>query len=380
MKKLIAALLLVSMLLPTFVACTSTDTDTNNENKQDNTITDGSQDNSTADDSQDNNTSDDSQDNGTTDGGNTEAPKEPELSVAATTALGVNQVLVLELTYVPENEGDALTFTSSDTEVVACDSAKGTLTGLKEGTATITIENPGKTMTVTTEVTVTDPLKGASAAFFGDSICMASTHDKDHQWWGWAGRISAAYGLSTYINKGVDGASLSTCRPNNRIVNQLKDILNKRAKYTFLVLHGGTNDGMDSAPIGEMSDSFNVADFDTTTFAGGLEELFYYAKQYQKQVNPDVYIGYIINFKIEATSWGPLMTTRGMAPYYALAKKICNKWGVPYLDLFSDSEFCKAFKHTDKKLVPDGVHPSSAGYDILYPFIADFMRQLTYGA
>ena len=366
MKKLIAALLLVSMLLSVFVACGSADT--NNKDDQDNNVTDGSQNNSVNDGSQGNGTTDSSQIN---DG--TVETKEPVLSVAETTALGLNQVLVLELDYVPVVEGDALTFTSSDAEVVACDSVKGTLTGRKEGTATITIENPDKTLTVTTEVTVTDPLKGATAAFFGDSICMASTHDKEHQWWGWAGRINAAYGLKSYINKGVDGASLSTCRPSNRIVSQVKSVT---TKYDFIILHGGTNDGMDSAPIGEMSDSYNVADFDTTTFAGGLEELFYYAR---KQ-NPNAYIGYIVNFKIEATAWGPLMTVRGMAPYYAVAKQICKKWGIPYLDLFSDVEFGKAFKHTDKKLVPDGVHPSSAGYDILYPYIADFMRQLTYNS
>ena len=354
MKKIIAALLLVSMLLPVFVACGAS----NNENNGDNTDKENT----------------DVNEGSTAAGSEDKEPKpDPELTVADSTALGLNQVLKLELTYVPEKEGDALTFTSSDETVVACDSANGTLTGLKEGTATVTITSPGETMKVTTEVTVKDPLKGATAAFFGDSICMASTHDKEHQWWGWAGRINANYGLANYVNKGVDGASLSTCRPTNRIVNQVKSVSSN--KYDFIVLHGGTNDGMDSAPIGEMSDSYRVEDFDTDTFAGGLEELFYYARRY----NPNANICYIINFKIEATGWGPLMTVPGMAPYYALAKQICKKWNIPYLDLFSDTEFCKAFRHTDKKLVPDGVHPSSAGYDIIYPYIAEFMRQVSYG-
>ena len=40
---------------------------------------------------------------------------------------------------------------------------------------------------------------------------------------------------------------------------------------------GGINDAMSSAPIGSVSGSFNVADFDAETYIGGLETLFYYA-------------------------------------------------------------------------------------------------------
>ena len=342
MKKLIALLLLIAMLVPTFVACGG-----------------GEKTNDPAETPK----------NETPD----EPKPDPELSVNEKTALGLEQVLKLEITYVPENEGDKLTFTSSDKTVVSCNSDKGTLTGLKEGTATVTIASPDGKMSVTTEVTVKDPLKGASAAFFGDSICMASTHDKAHQWWGWAGRINAAYGLSKYVNKGVDGASLSTVRGTNRVVNYLNSV--KGQKYDFIVLHGGTNDGMDSTPVGVMSDSYKIEDFDTTTFAGGLEELFYTAKMNHPKAN----ICYIINFRIEATGWGPLMTVEGMTPYYTLAKEICKKWNIPYLDLFFDTEFCNAFDHTNKNLIPDGVHPNSLAYDILTPYIAQFMRQVSYG-
>ena len=75
-----------------------------------------------------------------------------------------------------------------------------------------------------------DILKGKTAAFLGDSICMASTFDKEHQWWGWAGRISEAYGLGSYVNKGCDGASVSNCREKNRIIFQLERIKGQKSK------------------------------------------------------------------------------------------------------------------------------------------------------
>ena len=67
-------------------------------------------------------------------------------------------------------------------------------------------------------------LKGKTAAFLGDSICMASTFDKEHQWWGWAGRIDRDYGFASYVNKGCDGASVSDCRKQNRVIFQLERI------------------------------------------------------------------------------------------------------------------------------------------------------------
>lgn len=300
----------------------------------------------------------------------TEEPKpEPELSVAEKTALGIEQVKALEVTFVGANETDTLSYSSSNPEVVACDAATGSLSGLALGSATITVTSSVSGLTATTEVTVTDPLKGSSAAFFGDSICMASTHDKEHQWWGWAGRINEAYELSNYVNKGVDGASLSTCRENNRIVNQVKGQAGKR--FDFIVLHGGTNDGWDKVDVGSISQGFEPENFDLTTFAGGLEELFYTAKKQFPKSN----IGYIINFRM-ASDIGNL---RDMSRYYKVAKAICKKWDIPYLDLYFDEEFCELFQYRTSKYLPDLIHPNSAGYDVLYPYIASFMRQMTYG-
>ena len=196
---------------------------------------------------------------------------------------------------------------------------------------------------------------------------MASTFDKDHQWWGWAGRINRDFELASYVNKGCDGASVSDCRKENRIIFQLERI--KDQNFDFLMLHGGVNDAWDSREVGKMTDSFDLADFDVSTYAGGLEELFYKAKQYF----PETKIGFIVNFRSIST----IGRLSDMTEYFATAKQICDKWEIPYLDLFFDDDFNEnVLEFRTKNKLADYIHPSSAGYDVLYPRVAEFMCSL----
>ena len=210
-------------------------------------------------------------------------------------------------------------------------------------------------------------LNGKTAAFLGDSICMASTFDKEHQWWGWAGRINRDYGLAAYVNKGCDGASVSDCRKENRVIFQLERI--KDQNFDYLMLHGGVNDAWDSREVGQISESFDLSDFDVSTYAGGLEELFCTAKKYF----PDAKIGFIVNFRSVST----IGRLSDMTEYFTVAKQICEKWEIPYLDLFFDDDFNEnVLEYKTKNKLADFIHPNSAGYDVLYPRVAEFMCQL----
>jgi len=289
------------------------------------------------------------------------------IQIDAKISLGVDEVRPLGATFIPAREGDdtVLVFESSDKKVLECDTKAGTITGKSAGTATVTIKNKTGEYTAETTVEVTDVLKDKTALFLGDSICAASVHDKDHVRWGWAGRVASYFGLKSYDNLGRDGASMSTCRGNNRVINHMNNA--RYNKYDFVLLHGGVNDAWDVIEPGTVSKSFNVADFDTSTYAGGLEEAIYYAKQYYK----DAYIGYIFNFRM-LSSTGRLSD---MDDYYEVGKKICEKWEIPYLDLYSDET---VFSELQKGGLADGIHPNSKGYDFLYPYVATFMRKMTF--
>ncbi|MBR6563014.1 MAG: SGNH/GDSL hydrolase family protein [Clostridia bacterium] len=205
--------------------------------------------------------------------------------------------------------------------------------------------------------------------FAGDSICEAS-----NEWGsatvGWAGRIMQWNAMRGF-NVGKSGASISTVRGANTVISQLQRQQKNALEFDFVIMHGGVNDAWDSAPVGVMTEGFDER-FDTTTFAGGLEATFKYAKE--TFVNAKY--GYIINFRQPlATKYGRLSD---MSEYVEVAKQICDKWGIDYLDLYNDENLNQNLLKTHTmKYLPDTIHPNTAGYDIISPIINDWMKTVT---
>ena len=238
------------------------------------------------------------------------------------------------------------------------------------------------------------PLEGINVGFYGDSICAAKVDNGTATEYvkGWAGRIGVTNKM-VWTNHGVGGASVSNIRGTNTIIAQLRNL--HKTKEEMILLHGGTNDAWDGAKIGTMTEGFAASDsgaYDVTTFAGGLEQVLAYVKEKK----PNAIVGYIINFKFVNANRGATMQKQNpnggkpftvyildnMEEYVEMTKKICDKWGVPYLDLHGDDELTAKLHPKDEKgnylstYVHDFIHPSSAGYDILYPYIEDFMIEL----
>lgn len=212
-------------------------------------------------------------------------------------------------------------------------------------------------------------LEGKSVLFCGDSICYGygepSKADADK---GWAGRIGQKYNMD-YINAGVSGASVSSTRGGNRIINQLSR--NKDKKFDYVILHGGVNDAWDVVKLGEFIEDDNKR-FNFGKFAGAMEQLLVYAKE----TFPDAKIGYIINFKATGCESGVI---KNMDEYVKIIKLACRKYNIPYIDMYNDASVEAAMKPLTKEFLPDGIHPNSSGYEILTPYIEDFMKQLAAG-
>lgn len=212
----------------------------------------------------------------------------------------------------------------------------------------------------------TSVLYQKSALFVGDSISCGSQEGSLY-YRAWAGRIGVVNSMD-YVNASVSGASCSTTRETNRIVSQL--LANRDKEFDYVIMHGGVNDAWDTAPVGEMVDGYDLTDFDTTTFAGGLEHMFYYANY----LYPHSKMGYIMNFKAPKCTKG---TVADMDEYFAVAKKICKKWNIPVLNLYEDEDFCNNILKTDTtENLPDNIHPNTHGYDLLYPVIEAWMETL----
>lgn len=216
---------------------------------------------------------------------------------------------------------------------------------------------------------VNNPLYKKSVLFVGDSLCEAYCERESEEYSikrGWAGRIMLANEM-TGINKSLGGASIGDCRGENLVINQL--IAMNGNQYDYLIIEGGGNDAWDNAPVGEMTDGFD-GPFDRDTFAGGLENTFAYAKENFKGAK----FGFIVTYQMPSSPYGRMSD---MSEYFALSKKICDKWDIPYLDLYFDEDFNKnVFKSADPDHLPDTVHPNSAGYNILAPIIENWMKTL----
>lgn len=212
------------------------------------------------------------------------------------------------------------------------------------------------------------PLYGKSVLFVGDSICSANCEmdDPKHQEHrGWSGRIELSDGIIRTDNS-RSGASVSNCRLGNIILMQLQKESGKQ--FDLIVLHGGVNDAWDGIAVGEISET---GKYDSSTFAGGLETLFSYAKE----AFPDAKLCYLINYRLPAADRGAKL--KDMSEYFNMAKSICDKWEIPYLDMYDDEEINRALDVAGgTTYLYDHIHPSSAGYDVLAPYIAAFLRSL----
>lgn len=241
-------------------------------------------------------------------------------------------------------------------------------------------------------VSTADSLNGKSIIFFGDSIGAgwrdnASVSDYSNSG-GWHKRIVDNYGATATLAANA-GAPLSTIRESEgrpSVIKQLHD--NRNGKYDYVVLQGGFNDAMGTnnnptketaAKIGNLTESFNLNDYDESTFAGALETLFYYTNEYF----PEAKVGFIITYATPLSTYGGYTAEEdSMREYWNMAKAVCDKWGVSYLDLFDGkTKDGKSYSYDILKVdttenFPGGndcIHLNAAGYDLITPYIAEWL-------
>ena len=288
--------------------------------------------------------------------------------------ISVGKSTKLTATISPSNATNkTITWKSSNSTVATVDN-NGNVKGNGEGTATIkATSSNGKTAEAKVTVkktTSSSPTKNKRALFVGDSI----TYGKDGHY-SWADYIGEKYDLKKTVNAGLSGGVLSTFRGEKWLVDVLKQ--HKDEKYDYVILHGGINDISLTASRGEPKGSYKENDFsgkyDTGTFIGGLETYIYTAKK----LWPNAKIGFIINYRTPTVTKIDSISTE----YYKLIMKVCKKWGVKYINLYSGKasngkKYSDILKVTTNTYLSDGVHLNKQGYKTISPYIYKWMKTL----
>ena len=207
-------------------------------------------------------------------------------------------------------------------------------------------------------------LYGKSALFMGDSLC----HSQGVGFYfdGWAGRLGHVHSMD-YRNLGRSGTAFSSRSKYGRILEQV--YLADRTDFDYVILEGGVNDGWFSADVGQMCDGFD-GPYDSSTLAGGLEETIAAIRRRF----PRAKVGYILHHAVPDAPWGRIPQ---IADYIDMEIQIAKKWGIPYLDLYHDEDFCyRVLRVKERIFMYDEVHVNALGYDLLYQKIEPWMEAL----
>lgn len=208
--------------------------------------------------------------------------------------------------------------------------------------------------------------------FTGDSICQASVQNEDGSYtgdkYGWAEIIKENNADTVIRNYGVGGTTFAVRDGRSDSIYERISIMKERfPKCDYIIIEGGVNDYYNRATeqIGEMSDNYD-GEYNTSTFAGALEQIFY---DVNKKWN-GIKIGFIVTFKTsDVSEWDT---------YMALAKKICEKWSIPYIDLFNHGRLNFRIEQMKKdySYLQGGLHPNVYGYRIITPMIENWLKSI----
>lgn len=150
----------------------------------------------------------------------------------------------------------------------------------------------------------------------------------------------------TAVKEAVSGTTLVDFKSNS-YVSRMKKI-DKNIKADAFVCQLSTNDATKEMPLGEISDSFSMNDFDTQTVAGAIEYIIAYAKETWSC--PVVFYTQAI---YESDHYAKMVD---------LLLEIQKKWDITVIDLWNNGEINSITDEERKIYLVDHIHPTKAGY------------------
>jgi lysophospholipase L1-like esterase len=202
---------------------------------------------------------------------------------------------------------------------------------------------------------VVSKLSGKTWNVLGDSITEGSsvyTNKVYHKY------IQETKGLTTINNYGIGGSTIAKYDSTDTKKSMA-------LRYTsmvdadYITVLGGVNDCAYAIPVGTM------ADRTVDTFYGALHVLF---------------LGLIEKYPTKKIGAITPLQYRGkraqMLPYVNAFKEVASFYSLPILDMFNSGQLYPDSDLIRDQLMPDGLHPNTAGHTIMGEKIMSFLENL----
>lgn len=184
-------------------------------------------------------------------------------------------------------------------------------------------------------------LCGKTIIFLGSSVTYGSASMGES----FADFLAARNSL-TAIKEAVSGTTLVTENELSYIPRMKK--LDKNIKADAFICQLSTNDATKKKPLGEVSQSFDLSDFDVSTVAGAIEYIICYAKE-----NWHCPVIFYTGTRYKSEQYPQMIE---------LLYKLREKHDIGIIDLWNDDELNDIDKKTYRRYMANGIHPVRAGY------------------
>lgn len=184
-------------------------------------------------------------------------------------------------------------------------------------------------------------LKGKTIIFLGSSVTFG---------YGSLGEsfvdfLEASDGIIP-IKEAVSGTTLADLKSSS-YVSRMKTI-DVSLKADAFICQLSTNDATKKVPLGEISEGFNLSEFDTKTVAGATEYIIAYAKK-----TWDCPVIFFTQAKYDSAEYEKMTE---------LLYEIKEKWDIEIIDLWNNESINNISEEERKLYLVDSIHPTKAGY------------------
>lgn len=202
------------------------------------------------------------------------------------------------------------------------------------------------------------PLRGKTIIFLGSSVTYGSAAGGES----FVDYMVKRDGIIA-VKEALSGTTLidETVWGKESYIARMKTI-DTTIQADALVCQLSTNDATMKKPLGTISDSFDMEDFDTQTVAGAIEYVIAYSQE-----TWDCPVIFYTGTKYDDEHYAQMVE---------LLLEIQEKWDIGVIDLWNNPEMNAVSDENYKLYMVNGIHPSKAGYrDWWTPVFEEYLTE-----